>query len=181
MKILLDFLPLVVFFAAYKAAGIYVAAGVAIVVAVAQIVWSLARRIKIKPVQWVSLGFIVIFCSATILLHDEFYFKLKWTLFYGSMGTMILVALAMKKNPLKSLLGQEIELPAAIWHKLSISWGIYFLVMAALNQYIAMVLSLDAYVNVKIFGGMALSAIFIVAQAIWLAKHLPEEPAKEGA
>ena len=82
MKLLLDFLPVILFFGAYKLADIYVATGVAIAATIVQIGWALWRREKIKPVQWIALGFILVFGSATILLQDEYYIKIKWTLFY---------------------------------------------------------------------------------------------------
>lgn len=176
MKLLLDFLPVILFFGAYKLADIYVATGVAIAATIAQIGWSLWRREKIKPVQWIALGFIMVFGGATILLHDEFYIKIKWTLFYGLMGLTILGAVALRKNPLKSVLGQEIELPDHVWRKLSMAWALFFLTLAALNQYFAMTLSLDAWVKVKVFGGSALSFVFVIAQAFWMAKYLPDEP-----
>jgi intracellular septation protein len=175
MKLLLDFLPVILFFGAYKLADIYVATGVAIAATIAQIAWSLWRREKIKPVQWIGLAFILIFGSATILLHDEFYIKIKWTLFYGLMSLMILGAVALRKNPLKSVLGQEIELPDHVWRKLSMAWGFFFLALAVLNQYFAATLSLDAWVKVKVFGGSALSFIFVIAQAFWMAKYLPDD------
>ena len=175
MKLLLDFLPVILFFGAYKLADIYVATGVAIVATVAQIGWSLWHKQKIKPVQWIALGFILVFGSATILLHDEYYIKIKWTLFYGLMGLLILGAVAFRKNPLKGVLGQEIELPDHVWRKLSLAWGIFFLSLAALNQYFASTLSLDAWVKVKVFGGSALSFAFVIAQAFWMAKYLPED------
>lgn len=177
MKLLFDFLPVLLFFAAYKLADIYVATGVAIAAAVAQIAWCLLRREKVKPVQWIGLGFILVFGTATILLQDEFYIKIKWTLFYSLMGGLIIAAVLLGKNPLKSILGNEIELPPEVWQKLSYSWGGFFLLLAALNQYFAMTLSLDAWVKVKVFGGTALSLVFVFAQAFWLAKYLPDEPA----
>ena len=176
MKLIVDFLPVILFFAAYKLYDIYVATGVAIAAAIAQIAWCLIRHEKIKPVQWIGLGFILVFGAATILLHDEFYIKIKWTLFYGLMGSLIIGAVALGKNPLKSVLGSEIDLPAEVWRKLSYSWGGFFLLLAGLNQYFAMTLSLDAWVKVKVFGGSALSLVFVFAQAFWLAKYLPDEP-----
>ena len=178
MKLLLDFLPVILFFGAYKLADIYVATGVAIAATILQIGWTLWRRERVKPVQWIALGFILVFGSATILLQDEFYIKIKWTLFYGLMGLMILGAVALRKNPLKSVLGQEIELPDHVWRKLSMAWGIFFLVLAALNQYFALTLSLDAWVKVKVFGGTALSFIFVLGQAFWMAKYMPDEVAQ---
>jgi intracellular septation protein len=177
MKLLFDYLPVVLFFVAYKLADIYVATGVAIAVAVAQIAWCLIRKEKIKPVQWIALGFILIFGSATILLQDEFYIKIKWTLFYSLLGVLISAAAALGKNPLRAILGNEIELPAHAWQKLSYSWGGFFLLLAGLNQYFAMTLSLDAWVKVKVFGGSGLSLAFVLAQAFWLARYLPDEPA----
>ena len=178
MKLLLDFLPVILFFGAYKLADIYVATGVAIAATILQIGWTLWRRERVKPVQWIALGFILVFGSATILLQDEFYIKIKWTLFYGLMGLVILGAVALRKNPLKSVLGQEIELPDHVWRKLSMAWGIFFLALAALNQYFALTLSLDAWVKVKVFGGTALSFIFVLGQAFWMAKYLPDDVAQ---
>ena len=175
MKLLLDFLPVILFFGAYKLADIYVATGVAIAATIVQIGWSFWRREKVKPVQWIALGFILVFGGATILLHDEFYIKIKWTLFYGLMGVTILGAVALRKNPLKSVLGQEIELPDHVWRKLSLAWGVFFLTLATLNQYFALTLSLDAWVKVKVFGGSALSFVFVLAQAFWMAKYLPDD------
>ena len=175
MKLLFDFLPVILFFGAYKLADIYVATGVAIAATIAQIGWSLWRREKIKPVQWIALGFILVFGGATILLHDEFYIKIKWTLFYGLMSAVILGAVALRRNPLKSVLGQEIELPDHVWRKLSMAWGFFFLLLATLNQYFAVTLSLDDWVKVKVFGGSALSFLFVIAQAFWMAKYLPDD------
>ena len=175
MKLFLDFLPAILFFAAFKLGDIYIATGVAMAAAIILIAWSLFRREPVKPVQWISLGFIAVFGSLTILLHDEYYIKVKWTLFYALMGAAIFIALAFKKNPLKSLMGQELVLPEKVWRQLSMAWAVYFLLLAALNQYFATVLPLAQWVNVKIFGGMAAFVVFIIAQSFWLAAHLPDE------
>jgi intracellular septation protein len=175
MKLLADFLPVILFFVAYKVADIYVATGVAIVAAIVHLVWLKLSRQTIKPVHWIGLGFILLFGSMTILLKDPFYIKIKWTLFYGLMGALIVVFTALGKNPLKTVFGNEIELPPEAWHKFSFSWGGFFLVLAVLNQYFAMTLSLDAWVNVKVWGGMAATLVFVIGQALWLAKYFPDE------
>ncbi len=179
MNLLLDFLPAILFFAGFKLGNIYIATGVAMAASIVLIAWSLIRREPVKPVQWISLGFIAFFGSLTILLHDEFYIKLKWTLFYASMGIAMLVATAMNKNPLKSLMGQELVLPEKVWRQLSLAWAGYFLLLAALNQYFATVLTLEQWVNVKIFGGLALLVVFTIAQGVWIYKYLPQETEKK--
>lgn len=181
MKLLADFLPVILFFVAFKVAGIYVATGVAIAAALAHIAYRLATRQGVKPVHWISLGFILLFGSMTILLKDPFYIKVKWTLFYGLMGALILGFTAAGKNPLRVVLGSEIELPPAAWKSFSYSWGWFFLVLAALNQYFAATLSLDDWVSVKVFGGMAATLVFVIGQAIWLSKYFPDEAAEKPA
>lgn len=180
LQALIDFLPLIAFFVSFKLWGIYVATGVAIAAGVLQIGIALIRKQPIKPVQWIGLGFIVVFGLATIVLHDEYYIKIKWTLFYGLMGALILIAVAFRKNPLRALLGNDLELPADAWQKLSAAWGLFFLLLAGLNQYFANTLTLDGWVKMKVFGGTAITVVFVLAQAVWIASKLPKttEPEK---
>ena len=67
MKLLIDFFPIILFFVAFKIWGIYVATGVAIAATVAQIAYLRLRQGKIEPMQWLSLGVIVVFGGATLL------------------------------------------------------------------------------------------------------------------
>ncbi|MEN9765719.1 MAG: hypothetical protein RL397_1674, partial [Pseudomonadota bacterium] len=90
MKLLADWAPLIVFFAAYKLTDIYVATGLAIV---ASIVFMLAMRLKKMPIdkmQWISLGLIVIFGGATLFLQDERFIKAKPSLLYGIFAIALL-------------------------------------------------------------------------------------------
>lgn len=160
---------------AYKLANIYVAAAVAMAIAIAQVVGLVLLKKRISPMLWTAVGFTVVFGAMTILLKDEFYIKAKWTLFYGLGGLLLLVFVWRGKNPMKALLGSEMELPDAAWRVMSLSWGWFFLLMAALNTYFAATLSLDAWVKVKVFGGMAATLVFVVIQTLLLSKHLPDE------
>ncbi len=80
MKIFFDLLPIALFFATYKFAGIFAATGVAILVTFLQIAWAWWRHRKVDTLQWVGLGVIVVFGGATLLLHDESYIKWKPTI-----------------------------------------------------------------------------------------------------
>ena len=82
MKLLLDFFPIALFFAAFKLWGIYVATAVAIVATIGQIAWLRYSTGKVEPMQWLSLGIIVVFGGATILAHDETFIKWKPTVLY---------------------------------------------------------------------------------------------------
>jgi intracellular septation protein len=182
MKFLWDLFPVILFFAAYKFADIYVATGVAIVATAAQIAWVKFRGGKVSGMQWTALGIIAIFGGATLLLRDENFIKWKPTVLYWLAGAAFLIALAMGKNLVKSVMAEGgLLLPEPVWTKLCIAWGVFFLFKGALNLWVAFTFSTDVWVNFKLFGGMGLMLAFIVAQAMWLAKYLPDDDAAKKA
>ena len=91
MKFLFDLLPVILFFVAFKFAGIYVATGIAIATTIAQVLWMWLRHRKVEPMQWVSLAIIVVFGGATMLLHDETFIKWKPTALYWLFGITLFV------------------------------------------------------------------------------------------
>ena len=103
MKWLVDLFPIVLFFVAFKLAGIYVATGVAIVATLLQIGWLHVRHGKVEPMQWISLVVIVFFGGATLVFHDETFIKWKPTVLYWLFGITLLVAeLVFRKNLIKA-------------------------------------------------------------------------------
>ena len=176
MKILLDFFPIIVFFAAFKLWNIYIATGVAIVATLAQIAWFRYSTGKVETMQWVSLGVIVLFGGATIALQNETFIKWKPTVLYWLMGGALLVGqMLFKKNLLKSLMGSQMELPDAAWRIMNWSWIIFFALMGVINLWVAFNFDTDTWVNFKLFGGLGLMAVFVVAQALYLARYMKTE------
>jgi intracellular septation protein len=179
MKLLADFFPIILFFAAFKFAGIYVATGVAIVATVAQIAWLRYTRGKVEPIQWVSLAIIVAFGGATIALHDETFIKWKPTILYWVMGaTLAAGQLVFRKNLLKSVMGSQLELPEAAWRAMTWSWISFFALMGAINLWVAFHFDTNTWVNYKLFGGMGLMVVFVLGQAVYLSKHMKTEEAE---
>jgi len=178
LKFLFDLFPVILFFVAFKFAGIYWATGVAIAATVLQVGYVLARGRKPSNMQWAGLVIIGLFGGATLLLHDETFIKWKPTVLYWLAGVSFLVALAFGKNLVKAVMSEGLELPEPVWSKLCIAWGLFFLFKGTLNLYVAYAFPTDTWVNFKLFGGMGLMLLFIVAQALWLSKYLPDEPAK---
>ena len=64
MKLLLDFFPIILFFITFKTWGIMAATAVAIVATVIQIGYVWRKNGVVEPMQWVSLGVIVVFGGA---------------------------------------------------------------------------------------------------------------------
>lgn len=175
MKLLIDFFPIILFFAAFKAWGIYAATAVAIVATIVQIAYLHFKTGKVETMQWVSLGVIVVFGGATLLAHDENFIKWKPTVLYWLMGGALLVGLVLfKKNFIKSLMGAQMQLPDSVWNTLNWAWTGFFAVMGVLNLWVAFNFDTDTWVNFKMFGGIGLMLAFVVGQALYLGRYLKE-------
>jgi len=176
MKLLFDLLPVILFFIAFKAWDIYVATAVAIAATIGQIAWLKARGRRIEPMLWVSLAIIVVFGGATLALHDETFIKWKPTVLYWLFGAVLAGALMLfRRNLLRMMLGEKLQLPDQAWSKLNWSWVGFFAFMGVANLYVAYNFSTDAWVNFKLFGGMGLMFVFVLAQGAFLSRYVQEE------
>jgi intracellular septation protein len=177
MKFLFDFFPVFLFFVAFKLFDIYVATAVAIAATAAQIGWLKLRARKIEPMLWVSLGIIVVFGGATLLLRDETFIKWKPTVLYWLFGVVLAAAdLGFRRNLIRSMLGGQVRMPDFAWKRLNWSWIGFFAFMGAANLYVAYSFSTDAWVNFKLFGGMGMLLAFVLLQAVYLARYIDDKP-----
>jgi intracellular septation protein len=178
MKLLLDFLPILLFFGVFRLVDIYTATAVLMAATVVQmaILWFMQRRLL--PMQKATLVLVLLFGSLTLALHDERFIKWKPTVLYGAMALALAVALwVFKKNFLKMLLGTQLELPARVWGRLNVAWVAYCVFMAALNGYVAAYFSTEAWVSFKLWG-YVFPVAFLVLQGLYIAPHLKsDEPA----
>ena len=200
-KFLFDLFPVIIFFLAYKLGdaypeatrqllqnvglpqptgtndkpGIYLATFIAIIASVLQILWVKLRGQKVETMLWVSFGMIMVLGGATLWLHDENFIKWKPTVLYWVSGAAIFGATLFKLNPIRSLMGGQLELPAVVWSRLNLSWGVFFVVIGFLNLWVAENFSTDDWVNFKLFGIMGLVLVFMVVQALLLAKYMDKE------
>ncbi|WP_431096354.1 septation protein A [Polaromonas aquatica] len=202
MKILFDFLPIALFFGMFKYAegnrdwaaatatewlGFMVSGGVVgaaeapvllatvvvIVATLAQILWLKMSGKKVDTMLWISLGLVTVLGGATIYFHSESFIKWKPTVLYWVMGGALLLGqLVWKKNGIKSLMGSQMNLPDSIWRVVNFSWVGFFAVMGLLNLWVAFTFSTATWVNFKLFGGLGLMVVFVLAQAVYLNKHI---------
>jgi intracellular septation protein len=175
LKFLFDFFPVIVFFVAFKLSDIFVATGVAIGATVLQIGYVLVRGRKVTGMQWISLVIIVVFGGATLVLRDETFIKWKPTVLYWLAGVTFLGALAFRQNLVKAVMSEGLELPEPVWFKLAVAWGVFFLFKGTLNLWVAYNFSTETWVNFKLFGGMGLMFAFVIAQALWISRYLPDD------
>jgi len=176
MKFLFDLLPVGLFFVAIFLWDIYVATAVAIVATVAQVAWLKLKKRKVEPMLWASLAIIVVFGGLTLYLRDKTFILWKPTVLYWLFAAVLTGAAFTGRNLIRSLLSQQMQLPDAVWARLNWSWVGFFAVMGAVNLYVAFNYSEKVWASFKLFGGMGLMFLFVVAQSLLLARHVEEKP-----
>jgi len=134
MKLLYDFLPIALFFAAYKVAGIFVATAVAVFAALAQVTFSWFRHRRVEPLHLASATLIAVLGGATLVLHDKSFIMWKPTLVYALFAVVFSASQVYGGAPLiQRALGSQLQLPAVIWRRLGWMWVVFFLVCGAAN------------------------------------------------
>lgn len=175
MKFFFDLFPIILFFVAYKVYDIYTATAVAIAATFAQIAWVWMRDRKVDAMLWVSLVLIGVFGGATLFLHDPLFIKWKPTVLYWLFAVVLLGAqLLFGKNLIAAMMKAQIKLPEPVWRKLNFSWAAFFGGMGGLNLYVAYNFSEPAWVNFKLFGFLGIMLVFVLLQALMLAKYVEE-------
>ncbi|MFG1393045.1 septation protein A [Xanthobacter agilis] len=178
LKIGLEVGPLVLFFAANAYGGIYVATGAFMVATFAALalMWVLARRIAVMPL--VSAAVVLVFGTLTLWLQDDHFIKMKPTIINAAFGALLLGGLVAKKPLLPYVFDGMVKLTDAGWRALSIRWGVFFLVMAVVNEVVWRLFSTDTWVAFKTFGYLPLTLAFAMAQAPLMSRHELKEQAE---
>lgn len=177
MKLLFDFFPILLFFVCYKFFGIYSATAVAMAGSLFQVILHRIRHQRYEKLHLISLGLILVLGSATLFFHNPWFIKWKPTGIYWLSALVFLGSSFIGKKPIiQKMMGNNIQLPVKIWHRLNIAWAVYFTIMGGLNLYVAYYFDTDVWVNFKLFGGAGFMLIFVFLQAIYLTKHSIEPP-----
>lgn len=142
---------------------------VAALIALAVSKWKLGH---VSPMLWLSTALIVVFGAMTVLLRDALWIQIKPTVIYLLFGTALLIGVACGKPLLKYLLQAAFEgLDDAGWRILSRNWGLFFLVLAALNEGFRHFLSFGGWLETKLWVFLPLSFLFTFAHMPMLLRH----------
>ncbi len=209
MKLLLDFLPLLLFFGSFKYAdghkdwaaafatdhfGAVVSGGVVgmdeapvllatvvvIVATLLQIGVIFARGKKPDLMLWITFVLVVVLGGATIWFHNATFIKWKPSVLYWAMGLAFWVSQTLfHKNLLQTLIGDQLELPPTVWQRLNFAWIGFFGLMGLLNLYVAYSYSTSTWATFKAFGATGLMLVFMLAQGLYLSRHI--KPDADGA
>jgi intracellular septation protein len=174
MKLLLDFLPIIIFFAVYKTSGdIILATAVLIPATMLQMLYTWIRTHRIEKMQLVTLVLVVLMGGATVIFQDKTFIQWKPTVVNWLFGAVFLGSQFIgKKTVVQRLMDANIALPAQAWRNLNIAWVIFFISMGIVNLAVAYSLSEEAWVNFKLFGMLGLTFVFILAQGLYMSRHI---------
>ena len=132
--------------------------------------YALHRRIPMMPL--ITGAFVLVFGGLTLYLQDELFIKLKPTIVNLIFAAALLGGLYIFKRPLLAIVFDSvIQLDDEGWWKLSLRWGLFFLFLAALNEFVWRTFSTDTWVTFKVFGTMPLTVIFALSQVPLLQRH----------
>lgn len=174
MKLLLDFLPVVVFFAVYKFYDDFYLATVAIIIATSlQVAWTWFSQRRVERMPLIALALLIVFGGITLVLHDEMFLKWKPTVVNWLFGAAFLASQFIGRKPLiQRMLDSAMSLPAAVWLRLNLAWTVFFVLMGVANLYVVYQFSTDAWVDFKLYGMFGLTLVFVIAQGFYLARHV---------
>lgn len=185
LNLVVDYAPVIVFFAVYKYSSPAdrensVAEVLAVIkgtisfmgAAVVALLVSKLKLGKVSPMLWLSTLLIVGFGGLTVLLRDPIWIQVKPTAIYLLFGVTLLIGIWRGKALLKILLEAAFEgLNDAGWMKLSRNWGLFFLVLAAANEGLRHWLSFGDWIAAKLWIFLPATFLFTFAQIPMLMRH----------
>jgi intracellular septation protein len=180
MQFVVDLLPVIAFFVAYKLSGIYVATAVLIVGVLAQTAVSWIRFRKVSPMLLASAVLVLVFGGLTLYLHNATFIKWKPTIVNWLFAAAFLASqLVRGPNAIQRMLGENVTLPAADWTRLNLAWVAFFSISGTLNIYVAYHYAEATWVNFKLFGLMGLTLLFALVQGVWIARRADQAEAEK--
>jgi intracellular septation protein len=171
IKLVLEIGPLVIFFLTNARFEIYVGTAAfmtAMVISLA-LSWILLKRIAIMPL--VSGVLVLIFGGITLLLHDDTFIKLKPTVINTLFGVALIGGLFFKNSLLRYVFGDVYKLEDEGWRILTLRWGLFFLVLAVVNEVVWRTQTTDFWVAFKVWANMPITIIFAAWQLPVLNKY----------
>ena len=179
MQLLVDFLPIIIFFVVFKLYGMYAATAAIIVAMAAQIAVQWFRERKVSKMLLVSGVLVAIFGSATLVLRNPIFIQWKPTIVNWLFATAFLGSQFIGQQTLiERVMGHAVQLTQTMWRKLNLMWVANFAFLGAANIYVVYNFDEETWVNFKLFGMLGLTLIMAVGQAIWISMNAPEQQEK---
>ncbi|KQB55062.1 septation protein A [Pseudomonas endophytica] len=186
MKQFIDFIPLLLFFVVYKIeprmvdfaghsfefGGIFSATAMLILSSVVVYGILFIKQRKLEKSQWLTLMACLVFGSLTLAFHSVTFLKWKAPVVNWLFALVFAGSHFIGDKPLiKRIMGHALTLPDAVWARLNVAWIGFFLFCGAANLYVAFTYE-SFWVDFKVFGSLGMTVLFLIAQGIYLSRHL---------
>ena len=191
MRQILDLIPLILFFIAYKMDGqslellgyshtfdgIFSATAVLMIASTVQVAMiKLLTGTVEKQLLWL-FAVVVVAGSATLILRNDLFIQWKPTVFNWGMAIVLLASLFIgKKSLLERMLGQQLQLPKLAWLRLNQLWITNFTVVGALNIYVAYNFSQAAWVDYKLYSALGFTLLLMILTMVIIFPHIKDQP-----
>jgi intracellular septation protein len=175
---ILEFAPLLIFFVIYKWQDLIIATAALVAATTVTVIISYVLEKKVPMMPLVSAIILGIFGTLTVVFEDEFFIKIKPTIVNILFSVVLIGGALLKKSVLKHLLGHAITMPEKAWLQFSIRWGVFFLLLAGMNEFIWRSFDTDFWVKFKVFGMLPMTILFMLSQVPFLKKHM-DSPSKK--
>lgn len=164
VKPVADYGPIIIFFAAYKMWDLYTATAALILATGIALALSLAVNGRVPLMPIITAAVVGFFGGLTLIFNDATFIKMKPTIVQVLFAAILLGGLVFRKPLLKKVMGTAWPMEDTGWRILSRNFGLFFLVMAALNELVWRTQTEDFWVNFKVFGIIGITLLFSLSQ-----------------
>ena len=182
MNQLLEWLPLLAFFAVFQFFGIYWATATLMLASVVVLVLHRRSTGKYKTIHLITVAVVLVLGSATLISHDTRFLHWKPTILLGTaaiafVGSAFIGRAPLARRMLEGVFPEPIEVSRRQWLVLNALWALWFALLATVNIYIAFNFPEGVWVKFKVFGITIAMIVFMIPQVFWLNGKIKAEPA----
>ena len=164
--------PLGVFFVAYLVSDLFVATAAVMIATVVALAISYAMVRKLPKLPLVTAPILLVMGGLTLYLEDATFIKIRPTIVNSLLGLVLLASYVLKKQPLKFMMGQALDLTDNGWRVLTLRFGFFFFFLAAMNELVWRTQSEDFWVTYKVFGTMGMTFAFVMTQTPFINRNM---------
>lgn len=175
VKFALDLGPLIIFFGVFEKFGIYAATGAFMVAVFVALGIGYARERRLSPIPLFTAVLVLIFGGLTLYLHNDTFIKVKLTVLYSIFGAVLLGGLWFNHLFIKYIFAEAFDLCEKGWRILTLRWGIFFFIVAIVNEIVWRHYPTATWVFFKVWIVTPVFFLFALAQTPLILKYQIEE------
>ena len=170
-RFVLDLGPLLVFFAAFRLFGIFIATSCFMAAVLLALCVGYLRERRFSPMPLITAALVLVFGALTLYLRNDIFIKMKPTALYALFSLLLAGGLACNRLLIKYVFSQAFELDDAGWRVLTWRWTGFFLALAVLNEVVWRNFPTSVWVSFKVWAIIPIIFLFALAQTPLIFRH----------